>query len=53
MIFKWESEEEKLTRFMNITPKKKMEWLAGMHGFLCKAFTKKQRKIYQRLRENR
>lgn len=53
MIFKWESEEEKLIKFMSIAPKKKMEWLAQMHKFLCKAFTKKQWQIYQRLREGR
>ncbi len=53
MIFKWENEEEKLIKFMHIAPKKKMEWLAEMHEFLCRAFTKKQRKIYQRFRESR
>ena len=53
MIFKWESQEERLLKFMSISPKKKLEWLCQMHDFLCKAFTKKQRHIYYKLRENR
>lgn len=53
MIFKWESEEEKLLKFMRIAPKKKLEWLRQMHDFLGKALHKKQRYIYRRLRESR
>ena len=53
MISKWESEKERLLKFMRIAPKKKLEWLQEMHDFLCKALTKKQRRVYYRLRETR
>lgn len=53
MIFKWESEEERLLKFMKIPPKKKMEWLRQMNEFLYKVSTKGQKVIYQKLRENR
>ncbi|MBU1122874.1 MAG: hypothetical protein ABIH71_07760 [Candidatus Omnitrophota bacterium] len=50
MIFKWETEEEKLKRFMKISPKKKMEWLHQMHQFIVKASTKEDRLIRWKLR---
>ena len=53
MISKWESQEERLLRFMSISPKKKLEWLRQMHDFLSKVWTKKQRSIYYRLRQSR
>ena len=53
MIFKWESQEERLSKFMGIAPKKKLEWLRQMHDFLRKTLTKKQRRVYYRLRETR
>ena len=53
MIFKWESEKEKLSRFMRISPKQKLEWLQQMHDFMRKALTKRQRRIYYKLRESR
>jgi len=53
VIFKWESEEERLLKFMRIPPKKKLEWLRQMKEFLCKVSTKRQRDIYQRLRDGR
>lgn len=53
MIYKWESQKERLLRFMNIPAKRKLEWLRQMHYFLCKGLTKKQRYIYYRLRESR
>ena len=53
MISKWESQKEKLLRFMRISPEKKMEWLQEMHDFLCKARTKKQKNMYRQLRESR
>lgn len=33
MIFKWESEEDRLLRFMKIPPKKKLEWLEDIKEF--------------------
>lgn len=50
---KWESQEEKIRYYMSISPKNKLEWLQEMHDFLCKALTKKQRRLYYRLRETR
>ena len=53
MIFKWETEEEKLARWIKVPPKKKLEWLEDMRRFMCKALTKKQKKDFFRLREAR
>jgi len=53
MIFKWESEKQRLSKFMGISPKKKLEWLQQMHDFLFKALTKKQRRNFYKLREYR
>lgn len=53
MIYKWETQEERLRRFMGITPKRKLEWLRLMHNLLVKAFSKKRRNIYYKLREIR
>lgn len=53
MILKWESEEERLLRFMKIPPKKKLEWLRQMNDFLAQHSSKRQKKIRQKLRESR
>ncbi len=53
MIYKWETQEERLRRFIAIAPKKKLEWLFQMHYLLVKAFTKKKRNIYYKLRQSR
>jgi len=53
MIYKWESEEERLLRFMRISPKKKMEWLRQMNEFIAKSSTDRSRLIRRRLRESR
>jgi len=53
MIYRWENQEQRLLRFMKISPKKKMEWLAQMHEFLRKAFSKRQRLLFLRVREHR
>jgi len=50
MNFQWESEGEKLLRFMKISPKKKMEWLRQMHEFMRSAYSKKQRAIFWKSR---
>lgn len=39
-MFKWETEEGRLLKFMRIPPKKKMEWLREMNEFIAKV-TKK------------
>jgi len=33
MPFKWESEEDRLLRFMKIPPEKKLQWLRDMKEF--------------------
>jgi hypothetical protein len=53
MIYKWETDEERLTRFMKISPKKKMEWLRQMNEFVHKTSTKHTRAIRQKLRKSR
>jgi hypothetical protein len=51
MITKWETEEERLLRFMKIPVEKKMEWLARMHEFNVKYSSKRTRRIRRKLRE--
>ena len=36
MILKWESERERLIRFMKIPARKKLEWLYEMNRFVAK-----------------
>lgn len=50
MIFKWESEEERLLRFMKIPPKKKLEWLRQINEFIAKCSSKRSRSIRWKLR---
>jgi hypothetical protein len=47
MIFKWETEEERISRFMKIPPRKKLEWLFQMHNFIAK-FSPKYREAFRR-----
>jgi hypothetical protein len=51
MIFEWETEEERLSRFMKIPPKKKLEWLREMHEFMVKCSSKRTKSIRRKLRE--
>ncbi len=53
MIFKWESEEERLLRFMKIPPKKKLEWLRQMNRFTAKYSPKESISIRQKLKKTR
>ncbi len=53
MIFEWETEEERLSRFMKIPPKKKLEWLRQMHEFMVKGSSKRTKMIRWKLREMR
>ena len=53
MIFRWETEEEKLLRFMKIPPIKKMTWLHEMQKMLSSVLTKRQKRIRNKLKENR
>ena len=47
---KWESSEERLLRFMKISPRKKLEWLREMNVFAAKFLPKKNKIIRQKLR---
>ncbi len=50
MTFKWESEEERLLRFMGIPAKKKLEWLRQMSEFIVKCSSKRSKLIRWKLR---
>ena len=50
MNFGWESEEDKILRYMKIPPKKKLEWLQKMHEFILAASTPAKRKIFWKMR---
>ena len=53
MIFKWETEEERLLRFLKIPPKKKLEWLCQMNEFMAKCSSPRRKLIRLKLREMR
>jgi len=53
MIYKWESQKERLLRFMKISPKKKLEWLRQMNEFIIKYSPDRQKLIKQKLRKRR
>jgi hypothetical protein len=50
MIFIWETDKERLLRFMRIPARKKLEWLYQINEFIHKFSSKKQEKIRQKLR---
>lgn len=50
MIFRWETEEERLLRFMAIPAKEKLEWLYEMNKFTHKFSSKQREEIRQKLR---
>ncbi len=50
MNFGWESEEEKLLRYMKIPAKKKMEWLQKMHEFTLAMASPERKKMFWKLR---
>ena len=50
MNFGWESEDEKLSRYMKISPKKKLEWLQKMYEFTLATATLERKKIFLKLR---
>ena len=52
MIFKWQTEEERLLKFMKIPPKQKLEWLRRMNEFMVKSSTKRKKKIRWKLRKH-
>ena len=52
MIFRWETEEERLLRLMRIPPYKKLEWLRQMNEFIAKYSTKRSKAIRKKLRKS-
>jgi len=53
MIFTWETHDQRLRRFMKISPLKKLEWLRQMQEFTLKTSTKRLNMIRRKLREDR
>ncbi len=51
MVYKWETEEERLLRFMKIPPQKKLEWLHQMHTFIVKYSSKREKLVRWKLRK--
>ena len=51
MIFKWETTEERLTKFIKINPKEKLEWLRQMLEFVEKYSTKSTLEFKRKLKE--
>ena len=50
-MFEWETEEERMKRFMKISPKRKLEWLRKMHEFIVKASSKRGKQLRWKLRK--
>ncbi len=53
MIFEWETDEERVSRFMKIAPVKKMEWLRKMQEFTLKTSSRRLLAIRWQLRRKR
>ena len=53
MIYKWETDKERVLKHMRIPAKKKLEWLRDMNEFIEKASimsVKRRREIREKLR---
>ncbi len=50
-MFKWETKEERILRFMRIPPKEKLELLRQMQEFSLRFSSKRTLKIRQKLRK--
>ena len=50
MNFGWESEEDKLSRYIKIPAKKKMEWLQAMHELTLAMASPERKKMFWKLR---
>jgi len=50
MIFNWETDRERLLRFMKISPQKKLEWLLEMNKFALKFWPKQRKKDWYKTR---
>lgn len=50
MIFEWETHDQRLRRFMKISPQKKLEWLRQMQEFMLRTSSKRVKAIRLELR---
>ena len=53
MITNWESKKERLSRFMKIPAKKKLEWLQAMHEFSLRFYSQETKRNFWKLRQRR
>ena len=53
MNFQWEKNEERLLRWMKISPKSKLEWLRQMNDFSSRCLPRKSRSIRLKVRRMR
>ena len=53
MITKWETQKERIKRFMKIPVRKKLEWLRQMQEFAQKTSSKSMLRFRQELRVRR
>ena len=53
MIFEWETHDQRLRRFMKISPLKKLEWLRQMHEFMLRTSSRRVKAIRLELRRRR
>lgn len=53
MIFQWESQKERLLRFVKIPAQQKMEWLYQMHEFMLRTSSRHLKAIRLELKKKR
>jgi hypothetical protein len=51
MNYNWETEQDRLKRFIKISPKQKLEWLYQMHLFILKSSSKRTMALRRKLRQ--
>jgi len=49
--FGWGNDEDRLRRWVKLSPKKKLEWLYQAHNLMRKVLTKQQREMFWKLRQ--
>ena len=49
--FGWEADEDRLWRWVKISPKKKLDWLYESHQMMQKVWTKEQKERFLKLRQ--
>jgi len=52
-MYKWEKEDERLLRFMKISPQQKLEWLRKMNAFIYKFSSQEKLALRRKLKEER